>query len=493
MKKRNPKISIITVVKNGMPYLMDSINSFLKQKYNNKELIIIYSKSSDLTLDYLNKIKNKNKNKNIRIIIDKYSKNKFGSLNLGIKEAKGDIFGLLHSDDIFYSNEVIKNIAETYQKNSFEIFYGNILFSTRDNLFSIKRSWQSGIFKPYKLYFGWMPPHTTVFLSKNIFKNFYYLTDLKISADYDYILRIFQNAKKIFYSNKIITIMRAGGDSSSNILTKIFEDFAVLKNFFYLYFVPFIMFFKYIRKLNQFFYSYKLKSNNYINSFIKKNYVRIVKTISNKIFKKNFIIIGINLACLSFILIRLKNMINNKYTYFWPDGIFSRIFINSKIIPGRNFVDGIKNCESFNSIYLIGSTNKMKLDYLKKKFVNKPVLSIDVPHANMDNIINCVKTVKFKKKSLIFLNLPTPKQELLAFFIAQNNKYFKIVCSGGAIDYNSGLHVKPPEILNRLYLESLWRLRNDFFRRILRLFYTFFIFVKNFLFKNYDQYTFKKI
>ena len=40
MKKRNPKISIITVVKNGMPYLSDSINSFLKQNYRNKELII---------------------------------------------------------------------------------------------------------------------------------------------------------------------------------------------------------------------------------------------------------------------------------------------------------------------------------------------------------------------------------------------------------------------------------------------------------------------
>ena len=216
MKKRNPKISIITVVKNGMPYLMDSINSFLKQSYNNKELIIIYSKSSDFTLDYLNKIKNKN----IRIIIDKYSKNKFGSLNLGIKEAKGDIIGLLHSDDIFYSNEVIKNIVENYKKNTFEIFYGNILFTSRDNLFSIKRFWHSGIFKPYKLYFGWMPAHTTVFLSKNVYKNFYYLTNFKISADYDYLLRIFKNSKRIFYSNKIITIMRTGGDSASNILTK---------------------------------------------------------------------------------------------------------------------------------------------------------------------------------------------------------------------------------------------------------------------------------
>ena len=489
MKKRNPKISIITVVKNGMPFLMDSINSFLKQSYNNKELIIIYSKSSDFTLDYLNKIKNKN----IRIIIDKYSENKFGSLNLGIKEAKGDILGLLHSDDIFYSNKIIKNVAENYKKNIFEIFYGNILFSSRDNLFSIKRFWQSGIFKPYKLYFGWMPPHTTVFLSKNVYKNFYYPTNFKISADYDYILKIFKNSKRIFYSNKIITIMRTGGDSASNILTKIFEDFFILKNYFHLYFVPFVMLFKYVRKLNQFFFSYKLKSNNYIKFFLRKNIVRIINTISNKIMKKNFIIIGINLACFSYILLKFKNILSYKNIYFWPDGLFSKIFFKTKIIPGRNFVEGIKNYAAFNSIYLVGSINKNKLDYLKNKFVNKSVLSIDLPYTNIDNIINFVKTIKFKKKSLIILNLPTPKQELLAFSIAQNNKYFKVVCSGGAIDYNSGLHSKPPEIFNRLYLESIWRLRNDFFRRIFRLFYTLFIFTKNLLLKNYDQYSFKKI
>ena len=489
MKKRNPKISIITVVKNGMPYLADSINSFLKQNYPNKELIIIYSKSSDLTLKYLNKINNKN----IRIFIDKHSVNKFGSLNLGIKETKGDILGLLHSDDIFYSNQVLKNVAKTYKKNSFDIYYGNILFSSRENLFTIKRFWKSEWFKPYKLFFGWMPPHTSIFLSKNIYKNFYYATAFKISADYDYILKIFLNTKKIFYANKIITVMRAGGDSAKNILIKTLEDFLILKNFFNLYYVPIIMFFKYFRKINQFFYFYKFKINNYSKFFIRKFNVRILQTISNKILKKNFIIIGINLACLSYVLVKHKNVINNESTYFWPDGLFSKIFINSKIIPGRNFIDSIKNCGYFNSIYLIGSINKRKLDYLKNKFVNKSILSIDLPHANINNIINIVKRVKCKKKSLIFLNLPTPKQELLAFSISRNNKYFKIICSGGAIDYNSGLHAKPPEIFNRLHLESIWRLRYDTFRRIYRLLYTFVTFAKNYLLKNYDQYSFKKI
>ena len=186
-------------------------------------------------------------------------------------------------------------------------------------------------------------------------------------------------------------------------------------------------------------------------------------------------------------------MINKKYIYFWPDGLFSRIFINSKIVPGRNFINTIRNYTNFNYIYLIGSISKNKLDYLKNKFINKSVLSIDVPRTNIKNIINIVKRVKFKKKSLIFINLPTPKQECLAFSIAQNNKNFKIICSGGAIDYNSGLYVNPPELFIRFNLESVWRLRYDFFRRIYRLFLTFSIFTKNFLFKNYDQYIFKKI
>ncbi len=54
------KISIITVVKNGMPYLVDCIKSFQNQKYENKEHIILVSKCNDNTVDYLRKNKFKN-------------------------------------------------------------------------------------------------------------------------------------------------------------------------------------------------------------------------------------------------------------------------------------------------------------------------------------------------------------------------------------------------------------------------------------------------
>ena len=54
-----PKISIITVVKDGMPYLQSCIKSFDLQKYPNKEHIIIFSKSKDATYSFLMKNKKK--------------------------------------------------------------------------------------------------------------------------------------------------------------------------------------------------------------------------------------------------------------------------------------------------------------------------------------------------------------------------------------------------------------------------------------------------
>ena len=55
-KIQKSKITIITVVKNGMPYIEDSINSFNLQNYKNKELIVVYSKSTDGTEQFLNKV-----------------------------------------------------------------------------------------------------------------------------------------------------------------------------------------------------------------------------------------------------------------------------------------------------------------------------------------------------------------------------------------------------------------------------------------------------
>ena len=55
------KITIITAVKNGMPYLKDAVKSFELQDYKKKELIIVYSKSNDGTDNYLDSLKKNTK------------------------------------------------------------------------------------------------------------------------------------------------------------------------------------------------------------------------------------------------------------------------------------------------------------------------------------------------------------------------------------------------------------------------------------------------
>ena len=111
-KIQKSKITIITVVKNGMPYIEDSINSFNSQTYKHKELIVVCSNSTDGTAEYLNK----NKNKIDKLIFDNKKLNKYESINLGIKNSTGKIIGVLHSDDFFANKDVLKKIAHVHAK-----------------------------------------------------------------------------------------------------------------------------------------------------------------------------------------------------------------------------------------------------------------------------------------------------------------------------------------------------------------------------------------
>lgn len=93
------------------------------------------------------------------------------------------------------------------------------------------------------------------------------------------------------------------------------------------------------------------------------------------------------------------------------------------------------------------------------------------------------KKIIIKKNQLIFITLPTPKQEIFAQYLAKKNQNYKIICIGGSIAITSGEETPVPAFIN--YLEFLWRLRYETIRRIIRLFDTFnyFIYGKFFIHK----------
>ena len=72
------------------------------------------------------------------------------------------------------------------------------------------------------------------------------------------------------------------------------------------------------------------------------------------------------------------------------------------------------------------------------------------------------------KDEIIFLTLPTPKQEQYARLLKKNNNNFYILCVGGALEMLSGEESVVPRFLE-YYFESFWRLKTDFKRRLYRL------------------------
>ena len=78
-----------------------------------------------------------------------------------------------------------------------------------------------------------MPPHPTFFLNRDILINNLYNTNYKISSDYDLLIRLFKkNEINFYYLPLIITKMRVGGLSNSNllrILLKSIEDYCIIR------------------------------------------------------------------------------------------------------------------------------------------------------------------------------------------------------------------------------------------------------------------------
>ena len=240
--KKNPKISIVTIVKNGMPYLEDTLKSFNLQKYKNKELIVVYSNSYDKTYKILQSCKFISK-----LIIDNSSRNLYGSLNIGIKNTTGEIIGLLHAEDIYYSDKILSKVVTKYKKTNFKVAYGSVVIVSKHNIRKIIRFWKSKLVNKNQFKYGWMPPHTSLFISKDL-KKIKYSKNYQISSDYDYVLKIFKRNIKTEYLNFIVTIMRTGGLSSKKIFSKTIEDLNITKNNFDYYL--FVYFFKIFRKIN---------------------------------------------------------------------------------------------------------------------------------------------------------------------------------------------------------------------------------------------------
>jgi glycosyltransferase len=463
------KISIVTVVRNGIPFIKDSINSFLLQKYPNKELIIIVAKSDDGTDDYIKR--NFGNYKEIKIFNEKKSiKNKFGALNQGLKLCNGEIIGILHSDDIYYSENVLDEICKVFLNSKVNFLYSDIIISSRGDLSKILRLWKDPSIDLKKdIQRGWMPPHTSVFIRKKIFKKImFYNNSYSISGDYSWMIKLINHKKtNAFYINKPTVIMRSGGDSNILIFKKFIEDLKIIKKYKYSYI---IILFKYLRKVRQFFFKKNIIIKTaYIKKFLhnKLIYVNNYKVLLKK---NSFILSALNLASFTYFN---KTIIRNNF-YYWPDGLFSKFITKKikKIIPGRIIFQDLYKFLEKNKIFSIsaGSFTK-KADVYLEDFKYSSFCDID--GLDLNGIILKLKKNINKKHKVLVLILPTPLQENVSLEISNYKKNLKVICMGGSFRMLSGEEKIVPSFIEKRYLTSIWRLHTSPIRRIIRLFISF--------------------
>ena len=102
------KISIITASYNAERFIKNTIESVLKQTYQNWEMIIIDDCSSDNTESIVNRYVELDK----RIKFFKLEKNSGAAIarNLGINKANGEFIAFLDSDDLWDENKLEKQI-----------------------------------------------------------------------------------------------------------------------------------------------------------------------------------------------------------------------------------------------------------------------------------------------------------------------------------------------------------------------------------------------
>jgi glycosyltransferase len=246
------KVSIITVTYNSAETIEDTLKSVLKQDYSDIEYIIIDGASTDATLAILGKYKD-----NISILISEKDVGIYDALNKGVQHATGDVVAILHSDDFYAHSQVISDYVKVFTETQAQAVYADLHYVDRVNVSKIVRNWVSGDYKKHSFYWGWMPPHPTFVVKRELYSTLgLFNLKFKSAADYELMLRfVLKGAISIAYLKEVTVKMRTGGQSNITLTNRInanredrmaWKQNGLRPGFFTLYLKP-------IRKLFQFF------------------------------------------------------------------------------------------------------------------------------------------------------------------------------------------------------------------------------------------------
>lgn len=203
------KVSIITTTYNDSAALRKTVEQIKNQDYENIEYIIVDGASTDDTMSVIREAE-QYFGERLRWISEK-DQGIYDAINKGLKLATGDYIGTCF--DQFAGNDVISKMVAIMEKEGTDGVHGDLDYMDGEKAVRKWRQGQGDIRK------GWMPGHPTLYLKREVYEKYgLYKTDYRISADYEYMIRILKDGEvKLSYIPEVLIKMAHGGTSTGSL------------------------------------------------------------------------------------------------------------------------------------------------------------------------------------------------------------------------------------------------------------------------------------
>lgn len=218
------KVSVIMTTFNSEEHLQTTLESVRKQDYPLIEIVICDGKSTDGTMDIIREYE---KMPEMNIVWKSEKDNGiYDAMNKGYAMSSGDI--IVFFNDIFSRKDAVRMCVEAIEREKSDGVHADLVYM--DNA-KIVRYWKMGYGNIKQ---GWMPGHPTLFLKRDVYEKYgLYKTDYRVSADYEFMIRILKDGKiKLAYLDETIVEMYYGGASTGGFagyITSLKEGHRALK------------------------------------------------------------------------------------------------------------------------------------------------------------------------------------------------------------------------------------------------------------------------
>ena len=209
------KISLITVCRNAVNTIEETLLSVQNQNYPQVEHIVIDGASSDGTVNIIQQHKS-----SITTYISEPDRGIYDAMNKGIAMASGEIIGTLNADDIYADETVLSQVATIFANPEIDACYADLIYVDPNHPEKIIRYWRSRDYRSGLFEKGWMPAHPTFFVRRKIYEKFGNF-DLSFprQADFELTMRFLAvHEIRSHYEPNVWVRMQTGGISNRNII-----------------------------------------------------------------------------------------------------------------------------------------------------------------------------------------------------------------------------------------------------------------------------------